>query len=366
MTDYDRRAWAEIQEWKDKRLHARVGRRMPESLRKKAAAAGQAARRGAHVLPGSEKFEQLLKEGLESLFEQGFDLAVASVRTEKILAAYRAAGFEARVLPDIRALDLADIDRVKPNLALSYASVALIEGAGAGFAITGGEALTVTGAGPAMVVGVMVGDAAATLVGSLRLVAHTAAYYGFDTLSGDEQETAFSLGVLGVGVARRAQNKAAAYRELSRVKQLLAQRRFKWLEKFGKAGKIPKSRVTELITRVLTQLGFKATAQNVEKLLPVVGIGIGAGQNAAIFRRVASTADRLYRERWLAERYGLTASVPDVPEDGEAVPIAEILDEVEAEILEDWAAEEVEAEILESPEGEAGPESARDKGKVGE
>jgi hypothetical protein len=358
MSEYDRKAWAEVQAWKDKRLRAQVRRRMPVTLRKRAEVIGGAVSRGLRAVPGSGQFERYFSEAMESLLHHGFDVAVASVRIEAILAAYREAGFEVRRLEDIRTLGLADIDRVKPNLALPYATAAMVEGAGAGLAVTGGELLTVTGAGPAVVVSAVAGDAAATLIGGLRLVAHTAAYYGFDA-SNDENEMATALGMLSVGVAVGPANKAAAYRELSRVTQQLV-RRGAWSrtrEFFGGKGTVPRSSVTRLISRVLTQLGFKATARNVEKMLPVVGIGLGAGQNVAMFRRVAASADQLCRERWLAEWYGITADVPDVPEGGEAVAIADIIDELVAEPdvgadTPDCGETAVDADIVHDGEGE--------------
>jgi hypothetical protein len=338
MDEYDRKAWGDIQQWKARRLGAKTRRAMPGSVRKGAAAVGRAVRTGGRAVPRADQFQQTFEKAMEALVQQGLDVALASVRTKAVLASYRRAGHTADRLDDIRVLDLRTIDAVKPNLALGYASVAMVEGAGAGLAVTGSEVLTVTGAGPALVVGAVTADAAASLMGSLRLVAHTAAYYGFD-VARSEEHMMRALGVLGVGVAVGA-NKAAAYRELSRVTQQLARRgiRTRVWEAVGGTGKLPRSPVTKLVVRVLTQFGFKASARNVEKLLPVIGIGLGAGSNAALMRRVAAAADVLWREQWLIERYGITLQVPEAPADGEAVDIAglmdEVVDEVEVEVVD--------------------------------
>jgi hypothetical protein len=335
MCEYDRNAWTMIQEWKARQFRAQARRQLPLALRESAAAARTSLLRGARAVPWASQFEEYFGKGIEALFRQGFDLAVASVRTEAILGTYRKAGFDVEKIQDIRELSLADLDRVRPDLSLAYASLAALEGAGAGVAVTSSELLTVTGAGPAMVVAALAGDAALTLMASLRLIAHTAEYYGFDTSYADENSVAWLLGMLSVGTAAGAVEKAAAYRELSRVTQQLAQRGWKsrlaekWL---GHPGAIPNSPITRFVARVLTQLGFKVTAQNVEKLLPVIGVGLGAGQNAMILRRVAVTADRLCRERWLAERYGIQQDTPEAADDGQAVPISELLEELEAEI----------------------------------
>jgi hypothetical protein len=62
-------------------------------------------------------------------------------------------------------------------------------------------------------------------------------------------------------------------------------------------------------------------------------------------------------ERWLAERYGITADVPDVPEGGEAVAIADIIGELVAEPgaeadTPDCGETAVDADIVHDREGE--------------
>ncbi|MEO3748052.1 EcsC family protein [Plantactinospora sp. B5E13] len=326
MDEYDRRAWDQVQAWKERRLRRRARRWVPHRVRERVTAVGARVRDGVRAMPGAARFDVIFSEALEGLSQHGSHLAVASLRTEAILRAHRAAGHEVRQLADIRQLRLSEIDQVKPNLALAYATAGTVEGAGAGLAVTGGELLTVTGAGPALVIGAVVADVAVMLMGGLRLVAHTAAYYGYDTSS--EDEMAVALGILGVGTAVGTANKVAAYRELSLVTQRMLQHRGAkrvWETLTGRAI-LPKSPVTELVTRVLKQFGFKVTTRNVQKLVPMVGVAIGAGQNALILHRVAESADRLYRERWLRERYGLEVDVPDPVEGGEAVSIVEIMD----------------------------------------
>ena len=40
------------------------------------------------------------------------------------------------------------------------------------------------------------------------------------------------------------------------------------------------------------------------QIVPVAGVVVSAGLNAALMRTIGETADHLYRERFLAERYG--------------------------------------------------------------
>lgn len=65
-------------------------------------------------------------------------------------------------------------------------------------------------------------DAALVLAASQRVVAHMALYYGYDPF--DPAEAAFTFSVVNLGSAMTAGGKAAAYRELSQLTQMLARR----------------------------------------------------------------------------------------------------------------------------------------------
>ena len=57
----------------------------------------------------------------------------------------RKAGHTVDDIDDIRKLDLQVIDRVKPKLGLAYTAGGTVEGAAAGFAVSGGELLATAG-----------------------------------------------------------------------------------------------------------------------------------------------------------------------------------------------------------------------------
>jgi hypothetical protein len=110
----------------------------------------------------------------------GSRAAMATVREGAILEAYRKRGHDVQVIEDISKVELCDIDKVKPNLALAYTATATVEGAAAGFMISGGEIVAAgggiagagAGAAPGIgtIVGVMAADAAAVLVAANRAV----------------------------------------------------------------------------------------------------------------------------------------------------------------------------------------------------
>lgn len=131
----------------------------------------------------------------------------------------------------IRKLDLCDVDKVKPRLALGYTFASTVEGAAAGLVVSGGEIVAVAGTvfgvgagavpGAGTVVEIMVANAVVVLGEITRAFAHTGAYYGYDTeLPG---ERVFALGVLNFGLAQQA-GKSAAYIELNKVVQQLARK----------------------------------------------------------------------------------------------------------------------------------------------
>ncbi len=100
-------------------------------------------------------------------------------------------------------LPLRAIDDVIPGLRWRYSLVAGVEGAGAGIVITGGELVATAGSvasagaapapGAGTVIGAMAFDAATVLAASARVVAHTAAYYGYDVRLPEEELYALTI-----------------------------------------------------------------------------------------------------------------------------------------------------------------------------
>ena len=334
MQQYDGRAWAGIEQWRAKRLSARTRRVVPQRVRGRIRDIGQAVKGGVEAVPGAADFEKIFLKALEGLLSLGARAAVATVPKGSIIGAYRKRGHTVDDLEDIRKIDLASIDNVKPRLGLRYTAAATIEGAGAGFVVSGGELLAATGTvlgagagaapGAATVMSAIAADAAAVLLAAHRAVAHIAAYYGYDAEQPDEQM--FMLGVLGLGTASEA-GKVAAYAEINKLVQQLA-RRATW-------ERLNESVVTKVVQKVFARMGFRLTQRKLGQAVPFIGVAIGAGMNAQLLQRITDDADHLYRERLLRERYGLDVAVVDAANVGEDdLDIAEI---IEAEIINDEA-----------------------------
>src|SRR3954451_14478813 len=270
MTPYDARAWAEIVEWRRQRLTARTRRLLPAAVRERAVKVGKNAKEKFEALPGAQEFESRFLEALGGLGDFGARTAMASVRDDAIIEAYRKRGHTVDDLDDIRKLDLQVIDRVKPKLGLAYTAGATVEGAAAGLAVSGGELLATAGGvfgvgagaapGAGTGIGALAGDAVAVLIGTNRAIAHIAAYYGYDVDRPDER--LFALAVLGMGTASEV-GKAAAYAEINKLVQMLA-RRAAW-------DQLRQNTVTRVVEQVFVRLGFRLTQRKLGQAVPVVG-----------------------------------------------------------------------------------------------
>ncbi|MGH3620371.1 MAG: EcsC family protein [Sciscionella sp.] len=344
LPPYEARAWEDLQGWKQR--HFAQGEREGGTWRQRLGRAGDVARRRLEALPGVEAFHGLFGEALRGLTDLGSRAATASVRRQSVLRAYRKRGHPVSSLEDIRRLDLRHIDDTKPRLDLGYIAASAVGGAGTGLAVSGGQLVAAGGTvatagagvapGAATIVGAMAVDAAAVLFASHRVVAHIAAYYGYDAEA--PAERLIALGVLGVGTANQ-RAKAAAYLELNRVVQGLA-RREAWQE-------LSTSVLTAVVNQVYQVLGIRLTKRKLAQAIPVAGILIGAGLNARTLAQIADEADHLYRERFLRERYGLAPGgfapggfAPDTrpsPADEDTLRITDIID---AEIVEDEIVED--------------------------
>jgi hypothetical protein len=329
MTLYDQRAWAEIERWRASRLSTKARTFVPANIRDRMSRTTQSAKERFEKLPGADAFESLFVKALGGLLDLGSRAAMASVRDGAIVEAYRKRGYDVEGIDDISELKLFQIDKVRPNLSLTYTATATVEGAAAGFAVSGGEIVAAGGSvfgagaggapGIGTVLSVMAADAAAVLVGANRAVAHIAAYYGYDLENPDER--LFALAVLSMGTATET-GKAAAYVELNKLVQALA-RRATWEQ-------LRQSVVTRVVDKVFTRLGFRITQRKLGQAVPIVGTLIGAGLNARLLSSVTDDAQHIYRERFLRERYGLdpvTTAESPVSSDSEVVDVAEILEE---------------------------------------
>ena len=236
----------------------------------------------------------------------------------RIIKAYRRRGTTVNELEDIRSLDLKVVDRVRPKrLDLWYAAVAGVEGAGAGFLISGGEAFAAAGSvagagagaapGAGTVIGAMAADTAFVLAAASRGVAHVAAYHGYDPE--DPSERIYMMSIINLGSAVTAGAKVSAYQELSTLTQLLA-RRAVW-------ERLNQQLLTQIAQKFAAKFGVRLTQRKLGQLVPIAGILVGGGVNVWLLDHIMDAAYWTYRERFLEEkRGGEPFFVPAPPEAG--------------------------------------------------
>lgn len=233
---------------------------------------------------------------------------------------------------DVRHLDLEQVDAVRMrNLDLLYAMTAATSGGLAALAMTGGQVGVATGVGSApggaVVASAMAGDVVAVLGLTSRAVGQVALSYGYDPERPEEK--AFVQSVINLGTASSTAAKEAAFIDLVRLTQLLV-RGATW-------EKLREATFVKIAQKLTTALSIRFTRKSLGKLIPVVGVAVGASLNWATLEAVVDSADIAYRRRFLLAKYPHLANDGDIPiverflgaeeEDGTDEPIS-ILDDL--------------------------------------
>lgn len=214
--------------------------------------------------------------GLIGLFN---DFAQWSVRPESIYKEYRSAGFhDIRRASDLFLLDLEYADIVNGWLGAKYKSFAAVEGAGTGLSGLPGIPI----------------DIISLITVNLRAIGEYATYYGFNASC--QHERMFALNVLSLASSRNDASKYAAMAQLVKIAKDLAQKKaWKDLERhaFVKAAQ-----------KIAHSLGIRLTKAKLAQVVPATGAVVGCGYNSYYTNKVCNSAYYLYRERFLAEKYG--------------------------------------------------------------
>lgn len=270
LSEYERSAVTSIHEWKSPKI-GWFGRTM-ERVNWPLERAGDLVTE----VPGVDWVIEKAVRGLVGLLN---DLAHWSVRPDSIYAEYRRAGFDhIKTSSDVFSLDLEDADSVNGWLGAKYKTLAGAEGAAAGY-------VGLPGIPP---------DIVALITLNQRAIGEYATYYGFDISS--QHERLFALNILQLTSSPNVAAKQAAMAQLVRVAQDVAKRKaWKDLEMY------PFVRIVQIISR---SLGIRLTRVKLAQIVPVAGAIVGGGFNAYYTSKVCDAAFYLYRERFLAEKYG--------------------------------------------------------------
>ena len=276
--------------------------------------------------------EQLMSSAALRLMEKATSVSEASVRRERILKSYREAGYDVERLEDIRSLGLSldQIRPVRPHLKIAYSSTVAIEGALTSVVATGGSVAAVLGLGIISAPGIAITtfalalDIVTFLGAATRLVSHTAAYYGYDTV--DPAENHFATMVLSQAIDPK---RATGNQVVEKQTTLIAVNKVvRDIAKQGPMDAVGTNAISAAVNPLVASLGSRLAGMKVAQIVPFIGILVGAFLNASLMRTIGDTADHLYRERFLAERYGY---IDEAGEDSTGVVSAAVADEISAD-----------------------------------
>ncbi len=235
-----------------------------------------------------------------------------------VVRSHQRKGHEVERLLDVRSLDLELVDKVRGrNLDLAYAAVGAGAGAGTGLMITGGEVVAGSGVGAApgagTVAGAMALDLAAVIALSSRAVGQVALSYGYDPE--DPTEKAFIASVVNFATASTTAAKEAAFADVVKLSRLLVR---------GKPWKVLNETVFARMAQALSsRIGVRLTQKSLGKLVPFVGVGVGAVMNFATLEGVVDSANIAYRRRFLLEKY------PFLNDDGDISVVEKFADQLD-------------------------------------
>ena len=83
------------------------------------------------------------------------------------------------------------------------------------------------------------------------------------------------------------------------------------LTKRGSMESVGNNALTASVNSLFAALGARLVGMKMAQILPIIGIIVGMVLNASLMRTIGVTADHLYRERLLIERYGQDNSASD-------------------------------------------------------
>lgn len=361
-SEYEKRAWADVQAFQSRpvtrAVHAAgdatlkgaraVGRQIEKAvdgsprLTKVTRSVAEAGRKVADKVPdgASAKAGEWTRLALASAERAVGSVAQISLTQEKAVAKHQSLGHDVETLGDLRSLDLRQIDAVRPRaLRIAYPAVAATSGATAGFVITGSElAVPVSGgvaAAPsgATIAGAMAADVGVVLGLASRAVGQYALAYGYDPE--EPAERVFAMSVINWGTALSSGAKLRAFEDLARLTQGLV-RGATW------AKLLQTSQVARLYQQFSARITVRATKQGLGRIVPVVGIAVGASFNWATLEAVTDAAHVAYRRRFLLEKYPqladdcrFTAAVGETEADDEVISVLDELAQLGGPVVED-------------------------------
>lgn len=229
-------------------------------------------------------------EAATSLLELVNDWAIELNDPKAVEKLARKRGLELNSFTDLRQQDLKVCDRLLTFSTLRWRTTGALEGGAMGLLAM----VPVAGIPVALTADILV-----IQVLSTSIATRIAYSYGYDAKDPSEQEFIQNL-VCRSFMAQAV--KARPLRDAARAGQAL-KGRVRWSARLRQD-----HRLLVAIEKLMQQLGpagARVSVQQVAKVVPYVGVLIGAGVNSAVLGGVADDAKRYCETRFLCEKYGL-------------------------------------------------------------
>ncbi|MEU9647351.1 EcsC family protein [Streptomyces sp. NPDC048110] len=304
MSEYEKQVWDALNEHWQRRTDRRgLPNWASTALSRGGEVAGSAAKRVKNAVPdsvadpirraGDMVADTALRPALASaaaLLELVNDKAMELNDPKKVEDLAREQGLGIESFAELRQQDLKVCDRLLTRNTLKWRTTGAVEGGAMGLLAMVPVAGTVTA---------LTADILVVQVLSTSIAARIAYSYGYDAKDPKEQEFIQRL-VQQSFVAQAA--KAKPLRDTARAASAV-KGRVNWSQKLRSDHRLLAA--LEKLMKQLGPAGSRVPVKNVAKVVPVVGVLIGAGMNSAILGRVASEAQRYCQTRFLCDKYGL-------------------------------------------------------------
>lgn len=321
MSIYERQVWDALNEhWQRRNNRRGLPNWASAALDRTGEAAGNAARRVTDAVPEvvrepirragdavAEKAMQPVLAGAAALLELVNDWAMDLNDPKTVEKLARKRGFEIDSFAELQQQDLKVCDRLLARNTLRWRTTGVLEGGAMGLLAM----IPVAG-----VPFVMTADILVVQVLSTSIAARIAYSYGYDAKDPKEQDFIQRL-VQRSFMAQAA--KVKPLRDAARAAEA-AKGRVRWSQKLRQEHRLLAE--LEKLMQQLGPAGSRVSVESVAKVVPFVGVLIGAGMNSAVLGRVAADAQRYCQTRFLCEKYGLPMPSA-LATDGDDVPQAD-------------------------------------------
>ncbi|MDW8804201.1 EcsC family protein [Streptomyces scabiei] len=304
MSTYEEQVWETLNEHWERRDNRRgLPNWASNALGRAGEVAGNAARRVTDAVPeavtepirraGDAVADTALRPalaGAAALLELVNDLAMDLNDPKSVVKLARKQGLELDSFAELREQDLKVCDRLLTRNTLKWRIAGGFEGGAMGLLAL----VPVAGIPVAMTADILVVQVLSTSIAS-----RIAYSYGYDAK--DPAEQLFIQRLVHRSFMAQAA-KAKPLRETAQAAHAI-KGRVRWSNKLRHDHRLLAG--IEKLMQQLGPAGSRVPVQNVAKVVPFVGVLVGAGMNAAVLGRVATEAQRYCQTRFLCDKYGM-------------------------------------------------------------